>query len=44
MLAEAKEQKAHIQCLVDGLPKDLTERQRQLAEARVHSFPGAFFL
>ena len=44
---EAKDQQEHVQCLVDGLPKDLTKRQHQLAEgfirSRVHSFSKADF-
>jgi len=36
--AEAEDQQAHIQCLVDGLPKDLTERQRKLTEDCEKSF------
>jgi len=49
MKAEAREQQAHVQCLVDGLPMDLTQREHQLAEpesfirSRVHSFSKADF-
>jgi len=47
MKPEARDEKAHVQCLVDGLPKDVTKHEHQLAEgfirSRAHSFSKADF-
>ena len=42
MRVKAKDEQAHVQCLIDGLPKDLTPREHQMAVTFIHSRANSF--